>query len=173
MSTPNEIGSWFSTWTLVLTYFFILWAKTGRGGASWLGRGEPPRYEKNVSGHVTYQSKAHEKLYSNTSIKCSFHPSFDRQQLKMTGKSFFFITVLFRRACPHTEWDRKLIFDINIGSDLGFHILNQNWAAGGDNHPKYWEKKCLGHMTYQSKAHEKLFSNMPIKCSFNALFVCQ
>ena len=32
---------------------------------------------------------AHEKLYSNMSIKCSFDHSFDRQQLKITGKSLF------------------------------------------------------------------------------------
>ena len=37
------------------------------------------------TGHVTYQSKAHEQLYLNTSIKCSFDPLFDRQQLKITG----------------------------------------------------------------------------------------
>ena len=37
---------------------------------------------------MTHHSKAHENLYSNMSINCSFDHSFDRQQLKMTGKSF-------------------------------------------------------------------------------------
>ena len=50
--------------------------------------------------HVTYQWKAHEKLYSNMSIKCSFDHSFDRQQLKWPENRFL-ITVLFRGACPH------------------------------------------------------------------------
>ena len=45
--------------------------------------------KKNVLGHVTYQLKAHEKLYSNMSIKFSFDHSFDYQQLKMTRKWFF------------------------------------------------------------------------------------
>ena len=38
MSTPNEIGSWFSTWTLVRTYIFILWTKIGQVGIL-----DPPR----------------------------------------------------------------------------------------------------------------------------------
>ena len=50
------------------------------------GGSPPQKLKKNVLGHVTYQSKAHKKLYSNMSIKCSFDHSFDRQQLKMTGK---------------------------------------------------------------------------------------
>ena len=35
-------------------------------------------------GHVPYQMKALEKLYSYKPIKCSFDPLFDRQQPKMT-----------------------------------------------------------------------------------------
>ena len=55
------------------------------------GGGSPlQKLKKFVLGHVTYQSKAHKKLYSNMSIQCSFDHSFDRQQLKMTGKSFFY-----------------------------------------------------------------------------------
>ena len=64
MSTPNEIGSWILTWTLVLTNIFILnqnWA----GGAPSIPQGGITTQnieEKNVFGHVAYQSKAHEKL---------------------------------------------------------------------------------------------------------------
>ena len=102
MSTPNEIRSWFSTWTLVLTNIFILWTKIGRGRpVTPPPRGvTTPKSKKHVLGHVTYQSKAHEKLYSNMSIECSFDHSFDRQQLKMTGKSFFY-NFFLRGACPH------------------------------------------------------------------------
>ena len=49
------------------------------------GGSPPQKLKENELSHVTYQSKAREKLYSNMSIKCSF----DRQQLKITGKSFF------------------------------------------------------------------------------------
>ena len=64
-------------------YFHILnknWA--GEGGTLDTPRGVTTQnIKKNVLGHVTYQSKANEKLYSNMSIKCSF----DRQQQKKTG----------------------------------------------------------------------------------------
>ena len=53
------------------------------------GESPPQKLKKNVLGHVAYQSKAHEKLYSNMSIKYSFDPLFDHQQLRMTGISFF------------------------------------------------------------------------------------
>ena len=51
------------------------------------------------------------------------------------------------------------------GSDLYFHIMKKigrvvaRWTPiglGGDNHPKYW-RILFGHVTHQSKAHEKLF----------------
>ena len=76
--------------------------KLGGGGAPWSPSGgiTTQNIEKNVSGHVTYQLKAHEKLYLNMSIKCSYDHSFDRQQLKITRKSFF-IAVLLKGACPH------------------------------------------------------------------------
>ena len=66
----------------------------------------------------------------------------------------------------HTEWDRKLIFDMDIASDLYFHIMNQN--EGGHSGPprrvttQNIKKNVLGHVTYQSKAHEKLYSNISI-----------
>ena len=42
MSTPNDKGSWFLTWTLTLTYIFIFWTKIGWGGTQdppWGGGG--------------------------------------------------------------------------------------------------------------------------------------
>ena len=71
----------------------------------------------------------------------------------------------------HTEWDRKLIFNTDIGFDLYFHFLNQiGWGGGTLNPPggslsKILKKNVLSHVTYQSKAHEKLYSNMSTKCS--------
>ena len=63
----------------------------------------------------------------------------------------------------HTEWDRKLIFDMDIGSDLYFHIMKKigrvvaRWTPkglGGDNHPNIGEN-LFGRVTHQSKAHEQ------------------
>ena len=72
----------------------------------------------------------------------------------------------------HTEWDRKLIFDMDIGFDLYFHFLNQIGRGGGGtlsppggSLSKILKKNVLSHVTYQSKAHEKLYSNMSTKCS--------
>ena len=54
---------------------------------------------------------------------------------------------------------------MDIGSDLYFHILSQNCAGGGHPGPpegvttQNMEKNVLGHVTYQSRAHEKLYSN--------------
>ena len=125
--------------------------------------GLPKILKKNVLGHVTYQSKAHENLYSNKSIKCSFDHSFDHHQLKIIIKYFFFITVLLKGACP-----RRMVY---------FHILNKiGWGgtqvppSGGINTKKIEEIKLLGHVTYQSKAHKKHCPNVMIKCSFNALY---
>ena len=72
----------------------------------------------------------------------------------------FFIT-FFSGEHVHTEWDKKLIFFMDIGSDLYFHIMNQNLPGmtrdpprgGGVTTPKS-KKHVLGHVTYQSKAHE-------------------
>ena len=36
----------------------------------------------------------------------------------------------------HTEWDKKLIFYMDIGSDLYFHIMNQNWPGSTRDPPQ-------------------------------------
>ena len=174
MSTPNEIGSWYSTRTLVLTYIFIIWTKIGRGGHPGPPQeGSPPqKLKKYVLGHVTYQSKAHEKLYSNMSIECSFDHSFDRQQLKMTGKSFF-ITVFFRGACPHRmRYEADFLHGYWFWLIFSYHepkfAGDDTWPPpGGGEPPQKLKKHVYGHVTYQSKAHEKLYSNMSIECSFD------
>ena len=93
-------------------YFYNMnqnWA--GRGTLDHPQGGLPKILKKNVLGYVTYQSKAHENLYSNKSIKCSFDHSFDHHQLKIIIKYFFFITVLLKGACP-----RRMVY---------FHNLNK------------------------------------------------
>ena len=75
----------------------------------------------------------------------------------------------------HTNWNRKLIFCVNNGFDLYFHNPHQFLRGAlstpplGGNHPEINQQK-LGHVTYQIKALAKLYSNMPIKCSFDPLF---
>ena len=59
---------------------------------------------------------------------------------------------------------------MDIGSDLYFHIMNQNWPGmtrdppGGRVTTPKIKKKGFGHVTYQSKAHE---SSVQI-CQLNA-----
>ena len=88
--------------------------KLGGGGAPWSPSGgiTTQNIKKNVLGHVIYQLKAHEKLYSNMSIKCSYDHSFDHQQLKITRKSFFYSC--FIEGSMSTPNDRKLNFGMDI-----------------------------------------------------------
>ena len=150
MSTPNEIRSWFSTWTLVLTNIFILWTKIGRGRPVTPPPGgvTTPKSKKHVLGHVTYQSKAHEKLYSNMSIECSFDHSFDRQQLKMTGKSFFYNCFFQGSMSTPNEirsWFSSWILVLTY-IFISWTKIGRGWHVtpppGGGNHPKIKET-CL------------------------------
>ena len=82
-------------------------------------------------------------------------------------KGCFFCWLFYWGGHVHTNWDRKLIFCMNNGLDLYFH--NPNQFLRGESPPGNQQIK-LGHVTYQIKALEKLYSNMPIKCSFDPLF---
>ena len=55
---------------------------------------------------------------------------------------------------------------MDIGSDLYFHIMKKNWAWGSTLDPhrpsggittQNIGENLFGHVTHQSKAHEKLF----------------
>ena len=140
MSTPNEIGSWYSTRTLVLTYIFIIWTKIGRGGHP----GPPPRgittpkIEKKCFGScdISIESpwKALFKYVNWMLIWPLIWPSAAENDRKMTGKSFFY-NCFFSGEHVHTKWDKKLIFYMDIGSDLYFHIMNQNWPGSTRDPP--------------------------------------
>ena len=45
--------------------------------------------------------------------------------------------------------------------------------GGGGEQPGNQQKHKSGHVAYRKKALEKLYSIMPIKCSFDPLFVLQ
>ena len=47
----------------------------------------------------------------------------------------FFYNCFFSGEHVHTEWDKKLIFYMDIGSDLYFHIMNQNWPGSTRDPP--------------------------------------
>ena len=107
MSTPNEIRSWFSTWTLVLTYIFISWTKIGRG---WHvtpppGGSNHPKIKETClwSCDISIESawKALFKYVNWMLIWPLIWPSAAKNDRKLTGKSFFVITFFFRWACPH------------------------------------------------------------------------
>ena len=51
-----------------------------------------------LGGHVAYQAKALEKYNSETPILCPFDPELDRQQLKMTLKTFLFLSIILSRG---------------------------------------------------------------------------
>ena len=61
-------------------------------------------------------------------------PSAAENDRKMTGKSFFY-NCFFSGEHVHTKWDKKLIFYMDIGSDLYFHIMNQNWPGSTRDPP--------------------------------------
>ena len=139
--------------------------------------GLPKILKKNVLGHVTYQSKAHENLYSNKSIKCSFDHSFDRHQLKIIIKIFFFHNCFIEGSMSTPNgigswvlvWTFVLTYISIFWTKLGGGVT-QVPPSGGINTKKIEEIKLLGHVTYQSKAHKKHCPNVMIKCSFNALY---
>ena len=96
MSTPNEIRSWFSTWTLVLTNIFIFMNQNWPGST----RDPPPRgvttpkIKKTRFGScdISIEStwKALLKYVNWMLIWPLIWPSAAENDRKMTGKSFFY-----------------------------------------------------------------------------------
>ena len=199
MSTPNEIRSYFSTSTLVLTYIFISWINecsfdhsfdlqqlklTGKWPenrffyncffsgehvhTNWdrklnfgmdngidlyfhnlkkvlSGRGDsgPPPLSREVT-----TPKIRKKCLGSCDIlieslwealfkyvnQMFIWPLFDRPQLKMTGELFFW-KLFYWREHVHTEWDRKL----NFNMDIGFEFWPISPFLRGDKPLKNWK----------------------------------
>ena len=103
MFTPNEIGSWFSTWTLVLTYIFILWTKIGRrGGTLEPLRGDNhPKYWKKCFGSCDISIESPWKALFKYVNQMLIWPLIRPSAAENFHQIVFFIAVLMKGACPH------------------------------------------------------------------------
>ena len=169
MSTPNEIGSWYSTRTLVLTYLFILWTEIGRGGHSGSPQGgSPPKKLKKkflFMWHIIRKPMKNSIQIRQSIAYLTPHLTISSWKWPEKNRKIVFYNFLLGEHV-HTEWDRKLIFDMDIASDLYFHIMNQN-EGGHSGSPRgiitqNIKKKCFRSCKILSKAHEKLYSNISI-----------
>ena len=122
---------------------------------------------------MTYQSKAHEKLYSNMSIECSFDHSFDRQQLKMTGKwpeNRFFYNCFFQgsMSTPNeirswfSSWILVLTYIFISWTKIGRG--RPVTPPQGGNHPKN-QKNTFWVMWHINRKHMKSSTQI---CQLNA-----
>ena len=89
-----------------------------------------PKIKKNVVGHVTSIESSWKALFKYVD-QMLIWPLIWPPGAENDREIVFLITVLFKGAHVHTEWDRKPIFDMDIVSDLYFHIFNQNLVGGG------------------------------------------
>ena len=101
-STLFEIGSWFLAWTKVNTYIFIIW-KNFWGGATL----DPPRggnHPKNWKNMFWVMWHINRKPMKSSIQICQLNAHLTTHLTVSSWKwpeNRFFITVLFRGACPH------------------------------------------------------------------------
>ena len=129
-STPNGIGSWFSTWTLVLTYFRILNHKTrpktfifNFSGSYPLGGPEclPPWKYENIGQtqcpcrkSASYLIRCVHTPINKTVIKKTIYRSFSAADGQIRGQMNIWLTYLnraFHGLSIDISYDPRLFFN--------------------------------------------------------------